>query len=110
MRLLLDHNLSPRLVSRLQDLYPESVHVASVGLSTARDQEVWEYARDNELILVSKDADFSEMSILLGSPPKVIWLTVGNCSTAQVEAILRSNFTAAEELVNDTTLSILRIS
>ena len=46
--LLFDQNLSPRLVDRLADLYPGSVHVSTVGLSTAFDREVWEYARQHD--------------------------------------------------------------
>jgi predicted nuclease of predicted toxin-antitoxin system len=66
MKLLFDQNLSPRLVTRLADLFPDSDHVYPLGLDQALDIEVWNYARDNDFILVSKDADFGEMSLLHG--------------------------------------------
>ncbi|MFB2979897.1 DUF5615 family PIN-like protein [Microseira sp. BLCC-F43] len=77
--LLFDQNLSPRLVDRLADIYPGSVHVDAIGLPTAPDREVWEFARQYDYIIVTKDADFSELSLLLGFPPKVIWIRRGNC-------------------------------
>jgi predicted nuclease of predicted toxin-antitoxin system len=99
--LLFDQNLSPRLVDRLADLYPNSVHVFMVGLSTALDVEIWEYARANDLMIVTKDADFSELGLLRGFPPKVIWIRRGNCSTAEIEALLRESFDAIEAMSAD---------
>ena len=107
MRLLLDQNLSPRLVDRLSDLYPESAHVSEFGLSRAQDSEVWEHARDHGFIIVSKDTDFSEMSVVRGFPPKVIWIRRGNCSTREIEGILRDSYQAAGELARSTRYGIL---
>lgn len=73
--LLFDHNLAPRLVTRLVDLYPGSAHVDALGLGTASDRDVWEFARSQGFIIVTKDADFSELNVLLGTPPKVIWIS-----------------------------------
>ncbi|MGH7802528.1 MAG: DUF5615 family PIN-like protein [Thermodesulfobacteriota bacterium] len=72
MKLFFDHNLSPRLVNRLPDLYPDSSHVYLVGLDRFSDQEVWEYARREGYMIVTKDADFSDLCMLLGFPPRVI--------------------------------------
>ncbi len=90
MRLLFDQNLSPRLVGVLTDLYPGSIHVRDVGLQAADDEAVWNYAGAHGLVIVSKDSDFRQRSFLFGHPPKVIWIRLGNCSTSQIEAILRS--------------------
>ena len=61
MRLLFDQNLSPRLVDRLDDIYPNSVHVAEVGLDRALDREIWAHAREQDLAVVTKDADFGAL-------------------------------------------------
>jgi predicted nuclease of predicted toxin-antitoxin system len=90
MRLLFDQNLSPRLVSAVADLFPESVHVRDVGLQRGVDTEVWAYAVQHGLAIVSKDSDFHQMSFLLGHPPKVIWIRRGNCSTRTIEALIRT--------------------
>ena len=60
MKLLFDQNLSPRLPNQLEDIFPGSVHVREVGLIKVTDTLIWEYARQHELILISKDADFHQ--------------------------------------------------
>jgi len=90
MRLLFDQNLSPRLVSAVADLFPESGHVRDAGLQRGVDTEVWTYAAQHRLAIVSKDPDFHQMSFLLGHPPKVIWIRRGNCSTRTIETLLRT--------------------
>jgi predicted nuclease of predicted toxin-antitoxin system len=89
VKLLLDHNLSPRLVTALQHDYPDSSHVREVGLSTASDEAVWQYAARHGFTIVTKDADFHQRSFLFGHPPKVVWIRAGNCSTATIETLLR---------------------
>lgn len=107
MKLLFDQNLSPRLVSRLADLYPDAAHVSEMGLDRALDREIWEYARENELMIVSKDTDFSEMSVLRGFPPKVIWVRRGNCSTQEIEDMLRRDYRLVEDLEQDKNAGIV---
>ncbi len=89
MKLLFDENLSPNLVRALLDIYPGSVHVRDVGLQSANDNAVWDYAADHGLTIVSKDEDFHQRSLLAGPPPKVVWIRRGNCSTSDIEAVLR---------------------
>jgi len=89
VRILLDENISRRLVSRLQTRFEAVEHVASLGLTQASDETIWEYAKEHSLIIVSKDSDFHQRSFVRGHPPKVVWLRVGNCTTERVaEAIL----------------------
>lgn len=109
MKLLFDQNLSPKLTKRLADAYPDSGHVANVGLDRATDREVWSHAEREELTIVSKDSDFSELSVLEGFPPNVIWIRRGNCSTGEIEEILRMNQEAAEELKDDPETGILTL-
>jgi predicted nuclease of predicted toxin-antitoxin system len=70
MKLLFDHNLPPLLVSRLADLFPHSQHVFALGLDRASDWEIRDYARQSGYFIVTKDADFSDLCVLLGFPPK----------------------------------------
>ncbi len=90
MKLLFDENLSPRLVGALADIYPGSAHVQRCGLGSWDDSAIWQYAKDNGFAIVSKDSDFQERSILRGHPPKIIWLRATNCSSAEIESLLRS--------------------
>jgi predicted nuclease of predicted toxin-antitoxin system len=66
MRLLFDENLSHNLVSLLADPFPDSVHVREVGLKASDDPAVWEYAKNNELLIVSKDSDMHQRSFVFG--------------------------------------------
>ena len=109
MRLLFDHNLSPRLVRRLADLYPDSSHLFLVGLERGSDLVVWMYAQTNDYIIVTKDSDFSDVSVLRGFPPKVIWLRLGNCITSDVERTLRYGYAAIEAFANDPTGGVLEL-
>ena len=70
MKLLLDQNLSPRLLLELSALYASSVHVREVGLERADDESVWRYAAEHALVIVTKDADFRQRSFLFGAPRK----------------------------------------
>ena len=92
MKLLLDENLSPRLSAALFPLYPGTVHLRDCGLRGASDVEVWKYARENGFAIVSKDSDFRQRSTLLGFPPKVISLRIGNCTTSRAEFLLSNVF------------------
>ena len=109
MRLLFDENLSPKLPNRLSDLFPNSLHVRDVGMKATIDPIVWDYAKDNDLIIVSKDADMQDLSLVFGNPPKVIWLRLGNCSTSQVKNLLRREFKASELFYENETLSLLAL-
>ena len=77
MKLLLDQNLSLRLVREFQDLFPGSLHVREAGLDRAGDDVVWAHARRENYMIVSKDSDFQQRSLLHGPPPKCVWIRVG---------------------------------
>jgi predicted nuclease of predicted toxin-antitoxin system len=110
VKLLFDENLSPKLVVRLADSFPNSLHVRDVGLQAANDPTVWEYARDNDLVIVSKDSDMHQRSFLFGAPPKVVWVRLGNCSTTDVENLLRDHMNALNIFNSDEFASFLSLS
>ena len=91
MKLLLDENLSDRIIYRIIDLYPDSEHVKTLALTNTDDSIIWEYAKANDFVIVSKDSDFHQRSLLYGHPPKFIYLQVGNCPTSKIVQILRDN-------------------
>lgn len=110
MKLLFDENLSPKLSNRLSDLFPNSLHVRDVGMKATTDSVVWDYAKENDFMIVSKDADMHDLSLVLGNPPKVIWLRLGNCSTSQIEKLLHRNFKTIKLFYEDENLSLLALS
>ena len=94
----------------LADVFPHSVHVREVGLKEADDPVVWDYAKVNSLMIVSKDSDFHQRSFVFGHPPKVIWIRLGNCSTADVEKVLRDNIEAIKGFYEDDYAAFLSLS
>lgn len=110
MRLLFDQNLSHRLVGQLTSEFPDSAHVRDCGLDAASDLDVWEYAAAQGFMIVSKDVDFQQRSLLKGPPPKVIWVRLGNCSTSNVESLLRKRLAAIHAFESDPTASFLVLS
>ncbi len=107
MKLLFDENLPPRLVESLSDVFPGSKHVHHAGLGKSSDRDVWEYARDQVYAIVSKDSDFHELSLLLGYPPKIIWVRRGNCSTQEIEHLLRNCVPDIQELERNVDAAFL---
>lgn len=91
MKLLLDENLSHKLVALLVDVFPDCVHVESVLKRGDTDTSVWEFAKASGYVIVSRDNDFRQRVFLLGSQPKVIWLETGNNRSAAVAKLLKDN-------------------
>ena len=110
MKLLFDHNLSHKLVEYLDDIFPGSEHVRNVGLREAADHVVWEYAKSRGFAIASKDEDFHQLSFLRGTPPKVVWVKLGNCTTGDVERVLRENRPNLLEFDNDEDAAFMVIA
>jgi predicted nuclease of predicted toxin-antitoxin system len=109
VRLLFDQNLSFRLPQVLADIYPGALHVRHLGLTEVDDKEIWSYAAGNDCVIVSKDSDFYQRSLLHGHPPKVVWIRRGNCSSKIVEQILRQHRDDIEKLISDPTSACLML-
>ena len=110
MKLLFDQNLSYKLARRLADLVPDSTHVREVSLQDADDSAVWESAKQHDFMSVSKDSDFHQRSFVFGFPPKVIWVQLGNCTTTEVEQVIRKDFDAIKAFYENTEAAFLVLS
>jgi predicted nuclease of predicted toxin-antitoxin system len=109
LKLLFDQNLSYKLVRSFSDEFPGSAHVRDLGLASALDTEVWEYAKRLGFTIVSKDTDFSQRGFLFGPPPKVVWIRLGNCSTKEIEDVLHSYATEIRQFGLDSDSSFFPI-
>ncbi len=107
MKLLFDQNLSWRLPEKLADLYPDSRHIREVGMKESQDVDIWDYAITNGFVIVSKDLDFQQRSLLFGHPPKVVRLRVGNCTVQIIEDLLRKYSAIIHTFELDATKSYL---
>jgi predicted nuclease of predicted toxin-antitoxin system len=109
MKFLFDHNLSPRLVRNFADLYPNSQHVFPIEMDRDDDLKIWDYARQNDYTIVTSHSDYNDLSLLRGFPPKVIWIRRGNCSTSEIENLLRSATSDIQEFFQNPALGILTL-
>lgn len=91
-------------------LYPNSNHLFNLNLDTAEDSFVWEYAKDNDFTIVTKDSNFSELRLLRGFPPKVIWIRIGNCTTNDLESLIRSHTKEIDNFYRESNIGILILS
>ena len=110
MKLLLDENLSPRLPALLADIYPDSSQIELLGLRGATDTTVWEYAKTEGYVLVSKDSDFRQRSFQYGAPPKVVWLNAGNASTTLILQLLREAYNEITHFVTAPDEALLVVT
>ncbi len=109
MKLLFDNNLSHKLVSRLGDIFQGSTHVMLENLDESGDNEIWKFAKNNGFIIVTKDADFNELSLMQGFPPKIIWLRIGNCKIQDIEKLIRDTAITLSEFYHDDSSGIIEI-
>lgn len=109
MKLLFDQNLSRRLLPHLESAFPQSSQVALLGLAEADDAAIWAFSEREGFTIVTKDADFVELSLLRGFPPKVIWLNLGNVSNTAVLDRVLSEAGAIAAFLESTTEGVLEI-
>lgn len=95
------------MTQQLIDVYPECQHVRGVGMKEADDPEIWEYAKANEYVIVTKDSDFQQRSLLFGHPPKVIRLRAGNCTVELIRDLLRTHHELIQAFYVDKAKSYL---
>ncbi len=110
MKLLLDENLSPKLPALIAAQFPGSLHIRDCGLKGATDEAIWGFARTNNFTIVSKDSDFYQRSLFYGSPPKLVWLRIGNCTRDDLVYLLLKHELEINALDADPLESVLVLS
>lgn len=109
MKLLLDENLSPRLVNRLSQLFPGLTHVRDIGLKQSDDQQIWDWARDNRFAIITTDADFLVLAQRHGWPPKIVHLEQCDFPLRVVEDWLRRSAVRISELGRNDAVGVLSL-
>jgi len=101
MRIWIDAQLSPAIAAWINRTYKdiEAESVRAVGLRDALDPEIFEQAKKQDVVLMSKDNDFIKLIEQNGPPPKLIWITCGNTSDARMREILSQSLLKAKELL-----------
>lgn len=99
MKLLFDQNISFRILKQLRKLYPEARHVSEYSLIS--DRKIWNYAKEKKYSIITFDADFYELAALLGHPPKIVWLRLGNTSTPNLVRFFEQHFDIIKSFLTD---------
>ena len=109
MSLLFDQNISYKIVDRLKDDFPNSHQVRALGLENSSDREIWRYAKEQNLVIVTFDSDFYDFSLVWGHPPKIIWIRTFNQTTSSIEMLLKKNRLNIFEFIDSSDLACLEI-
>lgn len=109
MKLLLDQNLSYKLVARLERFFPDTTQARLLGMAQATDTTIWQYAADNDFTIVTKDSDFYERGLIHGFPPKIIWLRCGNTATEYVADLMVAHQSAIKAFIQDVDSACLEL-
>jgi predicted nuclease of predicted toxin-antitoxin system len=109
MKLLFDRNISFRMLRMLPENFADCRQVRSVGLNDCNDMEIWRFAKQNAFTIVTFDADFFDISILRGFPPKIIWLRTGNLTTSDIAERILLNSSNIASFIDNPDQSCLEI-
>jgi predicted nuclease of predicted toxin-antitoxin system len=100
MTIWIDAQLSPAIATWITNTFGvTAIALRDIGMRDAEDQEIFELAKAQEAIIMTKDRDFVDLLYRLGSPPQIIWLTCGNTSNAGLQEILSATLTQALQLL-----------
>jgi predicted nuclease of predicted toxin-antitoxin system len=105
----LDLNLSFRLVDVLLPRFSGSRHVGDFGLTGDDDERIWNLAKEEGFVIVTKDNDFLARALVRGHPPRVVHICVGNSSTQEIAELLAARSLEIERFVTDNRQSVVMV-
>jgi predicted nuclease of predicted toxin-antitoxin system len=108
--LLLDENISHRIITSLAPSFTGIKHTKDITTTGAADDAVWKVSLDNNLTIVTFDADYENMLTLRGFPPKVIWFRFGNSTNKVIIDTLLFHETLIKDFIKNKALGILEIN
>jgi predicted nuclease of predicted toxin-antitoxin system len=109
MKLLIDENISHRILKLIDKHFPHSIHVSSVRKSRFSDLDIWLFAKENDYIVLTYDADFYEWQLIRGYPPKIIWLRFGNSKTEIIADKLINNIGQIQKFIKNNDVGLLEV-
>lgn len=108
--LLVDENLPVKLARHIAFRFTGTLHVQDIGLSSGSDLVIWNTAKELKLAILTKDADFHQRSLVLGHPPKVVWLKAGNCNMPGLIQLVEAHANGIEQFLSDMNGSFLIVN
>ena len=110
MRFILDAQLPPQLAEWLGKAFAiTAVAARDLGLASAADSVLFDYARQEGAVVLTKDSDFVELLHRLGAPPQIIWITCSNVCNRHLRILFEATFKQVLQLLQDGE-SLIEIS
>jgi len=109
MKFLFDQNISFRVLKQLPAPFSHATHVKFEKLMNAPDREIWEYARQHDYTIITQDADFNDLNLLYGFPPKIIWIRMGNLKTTDIIKVLMDYQQEIDEFLRNSAYGCFEI-
>ena len=110
MKILVDQNISFRVIPHLLSTFGDVQHVKTHNLLDTNDHDIFKYARANGFDgIITMDDDFQNILLERGTPPKIIWIRTGNCSTAVLIEVLLNNISIIKSFMANEELDSLEI-
>jgi predicted nuclease of predicted toxin-antitoxin system len=109
VKILLDQNISFRVIKLLSIDFDEVEHIKRLGLTNSSDVKIWEYALKNDYTIITFDSDFIDLATLKGSPPKIIWLKFGNSNNLKIANKLLAKSDIIRDFILNKEVDILEI-
>lgn len=95
-----DAQLPPQVAIWLSETFGiEAKALRDLGMRDATDKDIFSAAAAAHAVILTKDRDFVDMAMIFGAPPKVIWLTCGNCTNRHLRAVVLHQFDQAIRLL-----------
>ncbi len=110
MKLLLDQNVSYRVLRGLPEIFKGSKSLAELGFKDEDDELIWSFARLEGFTILTQDADFHDILTRRGFPPKIIWLRLGNRTVLQTISILQFHQKRIAAFIQESETGILEIA
>lgn len=110
MKLLIDENISHKILKKINPVFENCIHCKYIKTDLRTDFEIWNYAKENDFIIVTFDEDFYEWMLLKGFPPKVIWLRCGNASTQHIADLLNNKIPEIKEFNSNNEIGLLELN
>ena len=105
MKLLIDQNISHKIIDSISDIYPNSIHVTELTLTEGSDLEIWEFALTNDFVFLTTDPETCNRNVISERSPKIICIQSEVITTTKVEWTLRVNQESIEQFINSTDIS-----
>lgn len=109
MKFLLDQNISFKVKKMLREIYPDVKHLSDIELTNKTDVEIFNYAKELNYVIVTKDSDFADLSLIKENPPKIICLKFGNSSSMKVAHVLINENSKIVDFIKSTDSHVLEL-